>query len=101
MEPIQIVRTLRTNSSERFLVQRNKTDVAALELHYLHSGSVQATLILFDGSGIGESEVPGLLTWLDEVLLPDVALTDRNLAFTVVIGRVLGAFQPSKDNSTH
>ncbi len=39
-------RTLRTASSERFLVKREGKDVAAVDLHYLASGTVGGTVIL-------------------------------------------------------
>ena len=92
MTGISFVRTLRTLSSERFVVRREDSDIAALDIHYLANGTVQATLLVFDGM-ISESEVPRLLVFIDEVLLPDVSLDDKRLAFTVVIGRVLGAFE--------
>ena len=38
-------RTLRTASSERFLAQRDGKDVAAVDLHYLASGTVAGTVI--------------------------------------------------------
>jgi hypothetical protein len=85
-------RLLRTPSSERFALRREGSDFAVLELHYLPDGTVQATLIVFEGSWVRESDVPELLCEIDEVLLPEVQLDKRNLAFTVVFGRVLGAF---------
>lgn len=93
------VRLLRTPTSERFLLRRAGTDVAALDLHYLPVGTVQATLIVFEHSGILESEIPSILTHIDEVLLPDVSLDDRKLLFTVVVGRVLGSFEAVPDSA--
>lgn len=90
---IAFARLLRTPTSERHLLRRNDTDFASLDLHYLQDGTVQATLVVFDGSGIEEAAVPDLLTHIDEVLLPEVRLDDRNLTFTVVMGRVLGAYE--------
>jgi hypothetical protein len=90
---IAFARLLRTSSSERHVLRRDETDFAVLELHYLGTGSVQATLIIFEGSGLEEADVPDLLTQIDEVLLPEVRLDAKNLSFTVVFGRVLGAFQ--------
>lgn len=40
---------------------------------------------------------PALLTYLDDMLLPDASLDDRKLAFTVVMGRVYGAFEAEWD----
>ena len=39
-------RSLRTASSERFLALREGRDVAAVDLHYLASGTVSGTVIL-------------------------------------------------------
>ena len=96
---VSFARLLRTPSSERHVLRRNDMDFAVLDLHYLREGTVQATLIIFEGSGLGDADVPDLLTHIDEVLLPEVHLDERNLTFTVVVGRVLGAFQAESDNS--
>lgn len=78
------------------MIRRGESDVAALEIHYLDDGTVQATLIAFDGM-IEESQISELLVHVDEVLLPDVSLDDKKLVFTVVTGRVLGAFEATPD----
>jgi hypothetical protein len=78
------------------MIRRGESDVAALELHYMDGGRVQATLIAFDGM-IDEPEIPDLLLHVDEVLLPDVSLDDKKLVFTVVVGRVIGAFEATPD----
>src|SRR4051812_8001430 len=90
---VTFVRVLRTPHSERHLLRRDGADFAALDLHYLVDGTVQATLIVFEGSSCTESDVPELLTLIDEILLPEVQMDHEDLFFTVVIGRVLGAFQ--------
>ena len=90
---VSYVRLLRTPSSERHLIRRHDVDFAALDIHYLPNGTVQGTLILFEGCGVEEEDVPELLTHIDEVLLPEVRLDDRNLTFTVAVGRVLGAYE--------
>jgi hypothetical protein len=100
MMDIAFARLLRTSSSERHVLRRNDADFAALDLHYLPNGTVQATLVVFEGSGVEEADVPDLLTHIDEVLLPEVQLDDRNLTFTVVMGRVLGAFQAEADSAS-
>lgn len=94
---VTFTRVLRTPSSERHLLHRDGADFAALDLHYLTDRTVQATLVLFEGSGVEEPEVPDLLTIIDEILLPEVQLDQQNLFFTVVIGRVLGSFQAAPD----
>ena len=92
----QLVRVLRTPHSERFLLRRDNEDRAALDLHYLNNGRVDGTLILFQDQGIPESEIPSILSHIDEVLLPDVSVAERNLSFTVLVGRPVGAFLPEK-----
>ena len=89
-------RTLRTASSERFLAQREGRDVAAVDLHYLASGTVAVTVILLRDAGRNESDVPALLGSLDEDFLPDVDLDHGNLNYTVVLGEVLGNYQAEK-----
>jgi hypothetical protein len=93
----QILRLLRTSSSERFLLRRYTTDVAALDIHYLSDGTVQATLVVFENAGIKDEELPQLLGWIDEVLLPQVSLENHKLTFTVVMGRVVGAYMPDTE----
>ena len=95
---VTFTRVLRTPSSERHLLRRAGADFAALDLHYLTDGTVQSTLVLFEGSGVEEPDVPDLLTVIDEILLPEVQLDQQNLFFTVVIGRVLGSFQAAPDS---
>ena len=89
-------RTLRTASSERFLAQREGKDVAAVDLHYLASGTVAGTVILLKDAGWKESDVPALLSSLDEDFLPDVDLDHGNLNYTVVLGEVLGNYEAEK-----
>ncbi len=79
------------------MIRRSDSDIAVLEIHYLDNGTVQATLIAFDGM-LEESELSDLLVHIDEVLLPDVSLDDQKLVFTVVTGRVLGAFEATQDS---
>jgi hypothetical protein len=100
MLPIEFVRLLRTESSERHLLRRNSDDFAALDLHYLRDGTVQASLLIFEGSGFDEAAIPELLTNIDEVLLPEVQLDHKNLTFTVAIARVLGAFQAEPEETS-
>lgn len=91
---IHFVRTIRTAHSERFLLRDRTRDIAAVDIHFLESGKGDATLIVFDDSGLSEQQVPELLTTIDEVLLPNVSVDEGNLSFTVVFGRVVGAFLP-------
>jgi hypothetical protein len=95
----ECVRVLRTPHSERYLLRNSGADIAAVDIHYLLDGTVQATLVAFDGAGLSEEDVPPLLTYVDEVLLPDVSLDDHKLLFTVVFGRVLGAYAAERDGA--
>ena len=88
-------RTVRTESSERFLLQSDSGhDSAALELHYLGDHRVVGTLIILDERVFPESKVPELLKEIDEKLLPDVSMEEGQLSFTVVAGHVVGTFFP-------
>jgi hypothetical protein len=78
------------------MIRRDDSDIAALEIHYLGDGTVQATMVAFDGM-LEESEISNLLAHIDEVLLPEVSLDNKKLVFTVVSGRVLGAFEAVPD----
>ena len=92
---LQYSRTVRTGSSERFLIQSDAGhDAAALELHYLGDQRVVGTLILLDERIFPESKVPDLLKEIDEKLLPDVSIEDGKLSFTVVAGHIVGTFFP-------
>jgi hypothetical protein len=88
-------RTLRTNSSERFLAMRDGKEVAAVDLHYLVGGTVSGTVILLKDAGWKEEDIPKLLRSFDEDFLPDVDLDSRTLTYTVVMGEVLGNFEAS------
>lgn len=87
-----ITRTLRTPHSERFLLSEEGADFAALDIHFLVDGRVNATLTLFETAKVSEQDLPSLLSELDDRLLPDVSVADSNLIFTVVRGTVIGAF---------
>ena len=92
-------RTLRTASSERFLLQRDGQDAAAVDLHYLANGTVSGTVILLKSAGWTEAEIPKLLKSLDDDFLPDVDLERGTLTYTVVLGELIGVFEaePSDD----
>jgi hypothetical protein len=91
------VRTLRTQSSERFLIQTDKDrDVAALDLHYLADNRVVGTLIVLDAAAIPEAKIPEVLRDVDERLLPDASIEDGKVMFTVVVGHVVGTFFPQE-----
>lgn len=97
---IQFLRSLRTPSSERFIIHRSNQDVAAVDLHFRPDGVTDGTVTVFNDveGGLAESEVPQLLEQIDEILLPHGSLQEQTVAFTVVIGRVLGAFVPESSD---
>jgi hypothetical protein len=96
MVMIRWLRTLRTQSSERFLAVRDGKDVAAVDIHYIPTGHVAGTVTILEGSGLGERDVPELLRQLDEEMLPGVDLGSGSLTFTVVIGRVCGDYEAQR-----
>jgi hypothetical protein len=91
-------RTLRTPHSERFLIMRQgaDTECAVLDLHYLADRTVRGTLVVFEGAGLAEEDIPALLQQVDGQLLPEVQLDDTTLEFTVVMGQVLGAYSSAR-----
>ena len=90
---MQWKRTLRTPSSERFLLERGGEEVAAIDLHYLPGGTVSGTVILLRSAQWSENEIPELLKTFDEDFLPDVDLEQGTLAYTVVLGDLVGVFE--------
>lgn len=86
-------RTLRTQSSERFLATRDGKEAAAVDLHYLGNGTVSGTVILLKDAGWQDADVPALLQSLDEDFLPDVDLERGTLSYTVVVGEVVGNWE--------
>jgi len=90
---MQWKRTLRTASSERFLLLRDGTEAAAVDLHYLNGGTVSGTVILLKSARWTEEEIPTLLKSFDEDFLPDVDLERGTLAYTVIMGEIVGVFE--------
>ena len=84
---------LRTASSERFLLQRDGQDAAAVDLHYLANGTVSGTVILLKSAGWTEAEIPKLLKSIDDDFLPDVDLERGTLTYTVILGELIGVFE--------
>lgn len=95
---LRAVRVLRTEHSERHLILEAKSEVAAVDLHYLSDGRVAGTVTVFEGQSINENNINLLLAFIDEDLLPEVSLKDDSLSFTVVIGKVLGNFLRDTDS---
>ena len=97
---MQWKRTLRTASSERFLLARDGKEVAAVDLHYLDSGTVSGTVILLKSAEWTEEEILKLLKSFDEDFLPDVDLEHGTLTYTVILGEIVGVFEaePSEES---
>lgn len=94
MPTLSFVRTIRTATSERFLLAINGAEgAAALDLHYLHNNGVAATLCVLD-VGVGDEQITEIIEQIDEVLLPEVSRAEGNLHFTVVRGQAIGDFVP-------
>ena len=92
---IIFVRTVRTTSSERFLVQdieKPDVDIAAIDVHYLDNQVVTATVIVLVKEYSAEEFINSLLETVDTRLLPMACLNDGDLSFTVVEGCVVGQF---------
>jgi hypothetical protein len=94
MPSLKFIRTIRTATSERFLLAVNGVDgAAALDLHYLPNNGVAATLCVL-GDGVGDDQLTDMIEQIDEVLLPEVSRAEGNLHFTVVRGHAVGDFVP-------
>ncbi len=92
---VEFIRTLRTATSERFIVQaRGGNDAAACDLHFLENGSVAGTVTIFEDGVFDNNQTERLLNLIDSHLLPSVSVEEGNLSFTVVVGRVVGNFTP-------
>jgi hypothetical protein len=88
-----IVRTLRTASSERYVLQSDAGEVVAvLDAHFLNDGAVSGTLILLTETLASEDTVSMLLTRIDSELLPHASFAEQSIDFTVVVGRALGSY---------
>ncbi len=93
-------RALRTPSSERFVALRGPQAVATADLHYPIDGRVVGLVVLDEGAGWTEEQIPDLLAMLNEDLLPGVNTSRGTLSLMVVIGEVVGHMDASQD-STH
>ena len=99
MPPIRFVRVLRTASSERYILQHDDQDFAAVDLHFLDNHKVAATLILLPGEAVANDDVAALITEIDETLLPEQNCKSGDLMFTVVRGEAEGTFVSSAATS--
>lgn len=92
MRPIRFVRVLRTPSSERFILQRDGEDFAAVDLHFLADAKVAATLVVLTSSELPDTETPDIIDEIDNALLPDHDYESGDFVVTVVRGEVTGTF---------
>lgn len=81
---------MRTSSSERFVALRGGRAVATADLHYPSDGRVAGMVVLDEGAGWTEEQIPDLLAMLNEDLLPGVDTSRGTLSLMVVIGEVVG-----------
>lgn len=93
MKPVRWIRTLRTQTSERFLALADGADAAAIDLHYLPNGTVAGTVILLDSLAWTEDDIAAFLKSFDEDFLPDVDHAHGTLNFTVVRGQALANYE--------
>jgi len=94
----RFIRVIRTQSSERFIIQaKDGEDSAVLDLHYLSSGNVAGTLVVLDAGSFPDAVVPEILQYVDEVLLPEVSIEHHNVSFTAVRGQIIGDFMPHEE----
>lgn len=91
------VRTLRTQTSERFLLQSDASqDAAVLDVHYLIDGNVTGTLVIVDDSLLIQETMQALMQFIDESLFPTASFDEKSLSFTVVQGKLIGQFENEK-----
>ena len=94
------VRALRTQSSERFLIQtvnERANDLAVVEIHYPDDKSVAATLIILNESYSDDRSIAWLVKTIDEQLLPMASLNSGDLHISVVKGQFLGQYANVKE----
>ncbi len=92
-------RALRTTSSERFVALRGPRAVATADLHYPMDGRVVGLVVLDEGAGWTEEQIPDLLATLNEDLLPGVDTSRGSLSLMVVIGEVIGQSESTASDS--
>lgn len=91
------VRTVRTLTSERFLLQSNAAEEGAvLDVHYLADGNVIGTVVILDDSLLTQETMQALMRFVDESLFPAVSFDEKTLSFTVVHGKMIGHFENEK-----
>ena len=94
---MKFLRTLRTASSERFVVAAESSEeLASIDIHYLSDGNVLGTVVVLNDALLEDSNLQQLLEGVDETLLPMASLDQQNLRFTVIHGRIFGEFENAK-----
>ena len=92
--PLKFIRTLRTASSEQFVVNSDTAEnVAMIDIHFLPNSHVTGSVVVFDHQLLSTDNVELLLQGIDETLLPMASLDGQNLRFTVIKGSVFGEFE--------
>lgn len=91
---LNFTRTIRTSSSEQFLVQNDEgADVAVADIHFAETGSVSVTLTILGEVPHNKHDAQILVEAIDRQLLPMASLDDKNLVFNVVAGKFVGVFE--------
>ena len=94
-------RVLKTQSSERYLVQTSANadlDIAAVDIHYLETGVVSSTVVILHEDYFGDEFARRILATIDSRLLPMACLNDGDLIFTVVEGKLLGQYTNNNED---
>lgn len=90
---IRFVRIFRTESSERFVAQRDDVEIASIDLHFLPGSQVAGTVVILSQQ-VEDSNVASLLKRIDDELLPDASIETGSVSFAVVRGTFVGNFVP-------
>lgn len=86
MKDLMFLRLLRTPYSERWLLNADEKEAAALDVHYMLNGQIAATVIILDEQICPQAQIPELLELIDVRLLPEASVEEGTLTFTVLNG---------------
>lgn len=92
MAELEISRTCRTASSERYILSLSEEHVASLDLHFVSGDQIEATLVVLNADVIDESELPPLLDKLHYRLFANDE--HQRARFLVMYGKFQGEYSP-------
>ncbi len=98
MDEIEISRTCRTASSERYILSLGEEHVASLDLHFVSSNCIEATLVVLNADVIAESELTALLDMLHRRLFADNEHQRTQARFMVMYGKFQGEYSPGGES---